>query len=85
MPELYAIYQKAGMENAQDYISTSLRATFTYHRLSDEFPVIKTISPIQVAKIVHKVYFEDMGVKKPDYAALAIQKNAIRMARNSKL
>jgi len=85
MKELYAVYQKAGMENAQEYIDNTLRKTYAYHRLCRAFPVLNRISSKQAASIERRVYFEDMKAKKPDVLALKAQRDSIQLVRSSTL
>ncbi|MBB6107933.1 hypothetical protein SAMN05421821_101152 [Mucilaginibacter lappiensis] len=78
---LIDVYTKAGMDNAADYLANSLKSNLYYLKLKAEVSDVSTLNSRDFATLSHKVYYEDMHVKKLDYVNLKEQRRVIRLNR----
>jgi len=83
--DIYALYKKAGMTNAEEYIDNSMRASILYLKLKKEIPTLNSISKDQIRTIANKVYYGDMHTKKPDYVKLMLKRRANRIQHENLL
>ncbi|PTR01155.1 hypothetical protein C8P68_101388 [Mucilaginibacter yixingensis] len=77
-------FKKAGVDNAQDFITLNINRKRFYDQLVNEFPELRKINSINKVRLFKAAYYTNPKHRKLDYRRLSIQRALVQLQRSQK-